>query len=131
VARELFNCLVPGGRVAFDIFHSTRETAATLEPEWMERCQASIEGVVWTIYERARTEPNYHRIKLDIKAVPESVGLSALNTSMTLNAPPAAEWHDALIDAGFVDVRAWSGFDLARLTEESPESVWVATRPDY
>jgi hypothetical protein len=64
-----------------------------------------------------------------VTPLPDTVAIDPLDATMLMTAPPPGEWHDALIAAGFVDVAAWSGFDRSPLTDDSPDSVWLATRP--
>ena len=108
-AREL---LVPGGRLAFDVFEPDQDDIAQTNARWLEREPGIFERADWD--EAART------LTLSVRA--ES-GASTL----TLSWISPAEWLDLLGRAGFVVEDLFGWFDR-RPYVGGEDSIWVARR---
>ena len=102
--------LVPGGRLAFDIFEPSREDIDATHGRWLEREPGIFERADWD--EAART------LTLSVRG-------EAGATTMTLSwiAPP--EWRELLERAGFAIEACYGWFD-ARPYAGGEDTVWIA-----
>ncbi len=111
--RAARGLLVPGGRLAFDVFEPSREDVEATHGRWLEREPGIFERADWD--ETART------LTLSVRG--EHGG-----TTMTLSWLSAAEWRDLLERAGFAVEACFGWFD-ARPYAGGEDSVWIARRP--
>jgi SAM-dependent methyltransferase len=108
-AREL---LVPGGRLAFDVFAPGADDIAETHGLWLEREPAIFERAVWDT--RSRT------LTLSVRG-PEG------ETTMTLAWLSADEWRALLERAGFEVETLYGWFDR-RPFRGGEDMVWIARR---
>ena len=109
-ARDL---LVPGGRLAFDVFEPAADDVAETHARWLEREPG--------IFERADWDTDQRTLTLSVR------GESGA-TTMVLSWISAAEWRTLLEEAGFVVEACYGWFDRRPYTG-GEDSVWVAVRP--
>ncbi|HEY7604856.1 MAG TPA: class I SAM-dependent methyltransferase [Gaiellaceae bacterium] len=108
-AREL---LVPGGRLAFDVFAPSSDDIEETHGRWLER-----EPGIW---ERATWDEAARRLTLEVR------GHDA-ETTLGLTWIPAHEWRVLLGRAGF-EVEACYGWFDRRPYTGGEDSVWLAER---
>ena len=108
-AREL---LVPGGRLAFDVFEPGREDIEDTHGRWLEREPGIFERAAWDEAER--------RLTLSVRG-------DAGATTMELSWLSPPEWRRLLELAGFEVEACWGWFDR-RPYAGGEDSVWVARR---
>jgi SAM-dependent methyltransferase len=113
VLRAARRLLVPGGTLAFDVFHPDRADIEDTHERWIERERGIDERAVWNRDERA--------LELTVR----SRGVSA---AMRLWWADPHDWRRLLEEAGFVDIEAYGGFDRRPLRSGDTDSVWVAHR---
>ena len=109
-AREL---LVPGGRLAFDVFEPSREDIEATQGRWLEREPGIFERADWD--EIART------LTLSVRGDDGA-------TTMQLAWTSPREWHGLLQRAGF-EVEGCFGWFDRRPYAGGEDSVWLARRP--
>jgi SAM-dependent methyltransferase len=112
--RAALAVLVPGGRLAFDVFEPAPDDIAETHARWLEREPGIFERADWDT--RART------LTLAVRG-----GDAA--TTMTLSWISPAEWQALLGQAGF-EVQACYGWFDGRPYADGEDTVWVAQRPD-
>jgi SAM-dependent methyltransferase len=110
-AREL---LLPGGRLAFDVFEPGEDDVAETHARWIEREPGIFERADWDTVARTLT--------LSVR------GPSGA-TTMALSWIAPEEWHDLLRRAGF-DVEHVFGWFDRRPYRGGEDTVWVARRPE-
>ena len=103
--------LVPGGVLAFDVFHPDAEDISETHGRWLQR-----EPGIW---ERATWDAPARRLALDVR----TDGSEATMELWWLDPP---DWHRLLGEAGFRDVEAYGWFDRSPLLPGAADSVWVA-----
>jgi SAM-dependent methyltransferase len=108
-AREL---LLPGGRLAFDVFAPAADDIEETHARWIER-----EPGIW---ERADWDEEERRLTLSVRD-------DASETTMTLSWISPAEWRDLLERAGF-EVEACFGWFDRRPYTGGEDSIWLARR---
>ena len=110
-AREL---LVPGGRLAFDVFEPGEDDVAETHARWIEREP--------DIFERADWDTVARTLTLSVRGPGGA-------TTMALSWIAPEEWHDLLRRAGF-DVEHVFGWFDRRPYLGGEDTVWIARRPD-
>lgn len=104
--------LVPGGRLAFDVFAPGPEDVEQTHGRWLEREPGIFEQPLWDTEAR--------RLVLTVRG-------EHTQTTMSLAWISADEWRALLVEAGF-DVEAHYGwFDRSRF-RGGEDSVWVARK---
>jgi SAM-dependent methyltransferase len=114
VLRALRDRLLPGGALAFDVFHPDRQDIRETHERWLEREPGITEHASWD--ETAR------RLVLTVRA-------EAVCARMELWWIEPREWRGLLEQAGFTDIRAYGWFDRRPLARGATDSVWEARRP--
>ena len=109
-ARDL---LVPGGRLAFDVFEPSREDIEETQGRWLEREPGIFERAAWN--ERDRT------LTLSVRG-------DRGETTMSLAWISPGEWLALLERAGFTVEGCFGWFD-ARPYAGGEDTVWIARRP--
>jgi SAM-dependent methyltransferase len=109
-ARDL---LLPGGRLAFDVFAPGARDIAETHGRWLEREPE--------IYERADWDERHRTLTLSVR------GASG-EATMTLSWISPAEWADLLEQAGFEVESCYGWFDRSPY-RGGEDTVWVARRP--
>jgi SAM-dependent methyltransferase len=109
-ARDL---LVPGGRLAFDVFEPSREDVEETQGRWLEREPGIFERADWD--ERDRT------LTLTVRG-------DQGETTMSLSWISPGEWRALLERAGFTVEGCFGWFD-ARPYAGGEDTVWIARRP--
>ena len=110
-AREL---LVPGGRLAFDVFEPSAEDVEATHGRWLEREPGIFERADWDLGERTLT--------LSVRGPG-----GATTMALAWLSPP--EWRDLLARAGF-EVEALHGWFDGRPYAGGEDAVWIARRPE-
>jgi SAM-dependent methyltransferase len=109
-AREL---LVPGGRLAFDVFAPGVDDIADTHGRWLEREPGIVERADWD--EQART------LTLSVRG-------REGETTMSLAWISPGEWSELLHRAGFEIVGCYGWFDRTPY-QSGEDTVWIARRP--
>ena len=109
-AREL---LVPGGRLAFDVFEPSAGDVETTHGRWIEREPGIFERADWDVEARTLTL---------------SVRGDSGATTMALAWISPDEWRDLISRAGFELEAQWGWFDRRPYTG-GEDTVWLARRP--
>ena len=109
-ARDL---LVPGGRLAFDVFAPSPDDIEETHGRWIER-----EPGIW---ERATWDGGARRLTLDVRG-------HGVETTLRLRWLSTAEWPGLLERAGFEIDACYGWFDRRPYTG-GEDSVWLARRP--
>lgn len=109
-ARSL---LVPGGRLAFDVFEPAPDDVEATHGRWLEREPGIFERVDWDVGARTAT--------LSVRRGEEQA-------TMRLAWIAPAEWEDLLTRAGFELEGLYGWFD-GRPYSSGEDTVWVARRP--
>jgi SAM-dependent methyltransferase len=110
-AREL---LVPGGRLAFDVFAPGAEDIEQTHDRWLEREPGIFEHALWDRDER--------RLVLSVRG-------EEAETTMSLAWVSADEWRALLLETGFEIEAHYGWFDRSRF-RGGEDSVWIARRPE-
>ena len=105
--------LVPGGRLAFDVFAPAADDIAETDGRWLEREPE--------IFERADWNTDARTLTLSVR------GPSGAAT-MTLSWLSPQEWRELLEQAGFVVEACFGWFDR-RPFRGGEDTVWIAKRP--
>jgi len=113
VLRAARRLLVPGGRLAFDVFEPSREDVEATHGRWLERERG--------IFERAEWDEAARRLTLAVRGEGGA-------TTMTLAWISPREWRRLLESAGF-EVEGCFGWFDRRPYEGGEDSVWLARRP--
>ena len=108
-ARDL---LVPGGKLAFDVFAPSREDIEATHGRWLEREEG--------IFERADWDESLRTLTLSVRG-----GEAA--ATMRLHWLSALEWRRLLDEAGF-DVQQVYGWFDRRPYKGGEDSVWLCSR---
>jgi SAM-dependent methyltransferase len=103
--------LLPGGRLAFDVFHPDRIDIEETHGRWLEREPGIHERALWNPVERSLTL---------------SVRSAKRESTMELWWAEPRTWAGLLAQAGFSSIRWYGWFDLRPLPIGSADSVWVA-----
>jgi SAM-dependent methyltransferase len=109
-ARRL---LVPGGRLAFDVFAPGADDVADTHGRWLEREPG--------IFERADWDTERRRLTLSVRSKDDA-------TTMELAWLSPQEWRALIERAGFEVVGHYGWFDR-RPYRGGEDSVWIAIRP--
>jgi SAM-dependent methyltransferase len=109
-AREL---LVPGGRLAFDVFAPGADDIAATHGRWLEREPG--------IFERADWDSQARTLTLSVRG-------DSGATTFTLAWLSPDEWRALLERAGFQILGCFGWFDR-RLYAGGEDTVWIARRP--
>ena len=109
-AREL---LVPGGRLAFDVFAPGADDIAETNGRWLQREPG--------IFERAEWDEHARTLTLSVRG-PEGEG------TMSLAWISPGEWHELLEQVGFRVEACYGWFDRTPYRGEE-DTVWIARRP--
>jgi ubiquinone/menaquinone biosynthesis C-methylase UbiE len=107
------NLLVPGGRLAFDVFEPSREDIDATHARWLEREPGIFERADWD--EAART------LTLSVRGETGA-------TTMILSWISPDEWRELLERAGLAVEGCFGWFD-ARPYAGGEDTVWIARRP--
>jgi len=110
--RAAYDMLVPGGRLAFDVFAPSSDDVEETHARWIER-----EPGIW---ERAIWDEGTRRLTLDVRG-------PGAETTLCLTWLPTAEWSRLLERAGF-EVEACYGWFDRRPYTDGEDSVWLARR---
>jgi SAM-dependent methyltransferase len=105
--------LVPGGRLAFDVFEPAPDDVAETHARWLEREPG--------IFERADWDTTARTLTLAVRG-------GGAATTMTLSWISPSEWRALLGQAGF-DVEACYGWFDRRPYTGGEDTVWIARRP--
>jgi SAM-dependent methyltransferase len=105
--------LVPGGRLAFDVFEPSSEDIEATDGRWLEREPG--------IFERADWDEDARTLTLSVRG-------EAGATTMTLAWLSPDEWRRLLERAGFEVEECFGWFDR-RPYAGGEDSVWLARRP--
>jgi SAM-dependent methyltransferase len=108
-AREL---LVPGGRLAFDVFEPGQDDIEDTHGRWIEREPG--------IFERADWDQTARTLTLSVRG-----DAGAATLALAWLAPE--EWHALLEQAGFEVLACWGWFDRRPYTG-GEDTVWLARR---
>jgi SAM-dependent methyltransferase len=111
--RAAYWLLVPGGRLAFDVFAPGADDVAETHNRWLEREPGIYERAVWDTERRVLTL---------------SVRGESGATTMDLAWLSPDEWHGLLERAGFEVLKHFGWFD-GRPYRGGEDSVWVVRRP--
>jgi SAM-dependent methyltransferase len=111
--RAVYDLLVPGGRLVFDVFTPSREDIDETHARWLEREPG--------IYERAEWDTDRRVLTLSLRG-PES------ETTMDLAWVSQPEWRALLERAGFRIDACYGWFDRRPWAGEE-DSIWIAGRP--
>jgi SAM-dependent methyltransferase len=111
VLEALRQRLLPGGLLAFDVFHPDRIDIEETHGRWLEREPG--------IFERAEWEPGRQRLTLAVRA-------GGRQAVMELWWIEARAWGGLLAQAGFERIQGYGSFGRGRLEIDSPDSVWLA-----
>jgi hypothetical protein len=103
--------LLPGGRLAFDVFHPDRIDIEETHGRWLEREPGIHERAMWNPVERSLTL---------------SVRTDEHESTMELWWVEPRTWAGLLAHAGFSSIQSYGWFDLRPLSFGSADSVWVA-----
>jgi len=115
VLRALRRRLLPGGTLAFDVFHPDVVDIVETDGRWIPR-----HG---DILERADWHPAERRLILAVRG-------GGREATMELWWAEPDAWERLLVRAGFVDVRRYGWFDRRDPAPGDADSVWLATAPD-
>jgi hypothetical protein len=110
--RAAHDLLVPGGRLAFDVFAPSPDDIAETHGRWIER-----EPGIW---ERATWDDAARRLTLDVRG-------HGVETTLRLTWLPTAQWPSLLERAGFEVDACYGWFDRRPYTG-GEDSVWLARR---
>jgi SAM-dependent methyltransferase len=110
-AREL---LVPGGRLAFDVFAPGADDIEQTHGRWLEREPG--------IYERALWDREQRRLVLSVRG-------AEAEATMSLAWVSPDEWRALLLETGFELEAHYGWFDRSRY-RGGEDSVWIARRPE-
>ena len=110
-AREL---LVPGGRLAFDVFAPGADDIEQTHGRWLEREPG--------IYERALWDREQRRLVLSVRG-------AEAEATMSLAWVSPDEWRALLLETGFEVEAHYGWFDRSRY-RGGEDSVWIARRPE-
>jgi SAM-dependent methyltransferase len=105
--------LVPGGRLAFDVFAPAADDIEQTHGRWLER-----EPGIW---ERALWDREQRRLVL-------SVSSADAETTMSLAWVSPEEWRTLLLESGFEIEAHFGWFDRSQF-RGGEDSVWIARRP--
>jgi SAM-dependent methyltransferase len=111
--RAAHDLLVPGGRLAFDVFAPSPDDIEETHGRWIER-----EPGIW---ERATWDDSARRLTLDVRG-------HGVETTLCLTWLPTAQWPSLLERAGFEVDACYGWFDRRPYTG-GEDSVWLARRP--
>jgi SAM-dependent methyltransferase len=111
--KAAYELLVPGGRLAFDVFAPSAEDIEETNGLWLER-----EPDVW---ERADWRPRERRLDLSVRG-------RTGETTMPLAWAEPDDWRRLLEQAGFVEIEYYGWFDR-RPYRGGEDTVWTAQRP--
>jgi SAM-dependent methyltransferase len=111
--RAAYDLLVPGGRLAFDVFAPGPEDIADTNGRWLEREPG--------IFERADWDMETRTLTLSVRGEEGA-------TTMALAWLSPDEWRTLIEEAGF-EVEALYGWFDRRPFGGGEDSVWVARRP--
>lgn len=103
--------LLPGGRLAFDVFHPDRIDIEETHGRWLEREQGILERAVWRPEERSLTL---------------SVRTADREAVMELWWAEPRTWAGLLAQSGYSSIECYGWFDRRPLPIDSADSVWVA-----
>jgi SAM-dependent methyltransferase len=106
--------LVPGGRLAFDVFEPDAGDVAETHGRWLEREPG--------IFERADWDTNARTLTLSVRGEGGA-------TTMALSWLAPHEWRGLLEQTGF-EVEACYGWFDRRPYTGGEDTVWIARRPD-
>ena len=110
--RAAHAILVPGGRLAFDVFAPAEDDVAATHGRWLEREPG--------IYERAHWDTDARTLTLSVRGAQ-----GAATMSLAWLSPP--EWRALLEAAGF-EVEACYGWFDRRPYASGEDTVWIARR---
>ena len=105
--------LVPGGRLAFDVFAPGADDIEQTHGRWLEREPG--------IYERALWDEERRRLVLSVRG-------ADTETTMSLAWVSPGEWRSLLLETGFEIVAHYGWFDRSRF-RGGEDSIWIARRP--
>jgi SAM-dependent methyltransferase len=108
-----YRLLVPGGRLAFDVFAPGADDIDQTHGRWLEREPG--------IYEHALWDRERRRLVLSVRD-------AASETTMSLAWASPGEWRELLLRAGFEIEAHYGWFDRSRF-RGGEDSVWIARRP--
>ncbi len=111
--RAARGLLVPGGRLAFDVFEPGRDDVEETHGRWLEREP--------DIFERADWDLDARTLRLSVRGPGGA-------TTMELAWLSPDEWRDLLVRAGF-EVEALYGWFDRRPYTGGEDTVWIARRP--
>ena len=111
--RAAYDLLVPGGRLAFDVFAPSTDDIEETHGRWIER-----EPGIW---ERATWDDSARRLTLDVRG-------HGVETTLRLRWLSTAEWLGLLERAGFEVDACYGWFDRRPYTG-GEDSVWLVRRP--
>jgi SAM-dependent methyltransferase len=107
-----YELLLPGGRLAFDVFAPGAEDIATTHGRWLEREPGIFERADWDTAERTLT--------LSVRDDEQA-------STMTLAWLDPPEWRELLENAGFEVLACYGWFDR-RPYGGGEDTVWIARR---
>jgi SAM-dependent methyltransferase len=110
--RAAHDVLVPGGRLAFDVFAPSADDIAETHGRWIER-----EPGIW---EQARWDERACRLTLSVRG-------PGAETTLSLTWLPTDDWRRLLERAGF-EIEACYGWFDRRPYGGGEDSVWLARR---
>jgi SAM-dependent methyltransferase len=103
--------LLPGGLLAFDVFHPDAEDIAETNDRWLER-----EPGIW---ERARWDAKRRELELSVRT-------ETTEAAMDLWWVEPRDWRRLLHESGYERVEAYGSFDRSPLLADAVDSVWIA-----
>jgi SAM-dependent methyltransferase len=106
--------LVPGGRLAFDVFAPGADDIEQTHGRWLEREPG--------IYERALWDREQRRLVLSVRG-------AEAEATMSLAWVSPDEWRALLLETGFEVEAHYGWFDRSRY-RGGEDSVWIARRPE-
>jgi len=111
--RAVHDLLVPGGRLAFDVFEPTAADIRQTHDRVLERASGVAERARW---DRAAALLDLH------------VAYRGRSTEMQLHWLPGRRWGELIAEAGLDLVAAYAGFDGEPFRDRPGDSAWVAAR---
>jgi SAM-dependent methyltransferase len=139
VARDVFTqvarALVPGGLLAFDVFHPDPLGVQEQHDRWTLRRRFERADGAWSVWERARFAEGGEGLVLDVRCERRDPNadmgepLECRESTMRLATPHPQHWQSALEAADFTVESVFGWFDQRPLEPGDEDSIWLARAP--